>query len=135
MDDKKKKILLVDDDEDFVMMNEAVLENLGYRVDSANSAKEGLEKVKSFQPDIIILDLMMEHYDSGFTFSYQVKSNPETKHIPILMVTSVRRETNIPFDASTNEEKEWIKVDEFMEKPISPEDIASKVEQLLAAAK
>jgi CheY-like chemotaxis protein len=135
MNEAKKKILLVDDDEDFVMMNEAVLTNLGYEVESANTAREGLEKVKAFQPDMIILDLMMEHYDSGFTFSYQVKSDPETKHIPILMVTSVRRETNIPFDASTGEEKEWIKVDELIEKPISPEDIASKVEQFLAAAR
>lgn len=127
----QKKILLVDDDEDFTMMNRAVLVNNGYEVDSANNARDGLKKVKEFSPDLIILDLMMEHYDSGFTFSHQVKSTPETKDIPIIMVTSVRRETNIPFDAGTREEKEWIKVDEFVEKPINPEDLLALLEKRL----
>lgn len=121
----KKRILLVDDDLDFTSMNTAVLLNLGYEVDSAPTAAEGLEKVKEFKPDLIMLDLMMEHYDSGFTFSYRLKSNPETKSIPIIMVTSVHRETGLPFDAQTKEEKEWIKVDEFLEKPISPEDLSA----------
>ena len=126
-----KKILLVDDDEDFIMMNEAVLKNKGYEVQTASSAKEGLEKIKDFTPDLILLDLMMEHYDSGFTFSYQIKSNPKTKDVPIIMATSVRRETGMPFDASTHEEKEWIKVDEFLEKPISPEDLSATIEKYL----
>jgi CheY-like chemotaxis protein len=70
---------------------------------------------------------MMEHYDSGFTLSHRIKSNPETKDIPLVMVTSVRRETEMVFDASTKEEKEWIKVDGFLEKPISPEDLSAVV--------
>ncbi len=126
-----KKILLVDDDEDFIMMNEAMLKTRGFEVETANSAKEGLEKLKDFTPDLVILDLMMEHYDSGFTFSYQIKSNPKTSHVPLLMVTSVHRETGIPFDASTHEEKEWIKVDEFLEKPISPEDLSGIIDKYL----
>jgi len=126
-----KKILLVDDDEDFIMMNEAMLKTRGFEVETANSAKEGLEKLEDFTPDLVILDLMMEHYDSGFTFSYQIKSNPKTAHVPLLMVTSVHRETGIPFDASTHEEKEWIKVDEFLEKPISPEDLSGIIDKYL----
>ena len=126
-----KKILLVDDDEDFIMMNEAMLKTRGFEVETANSAKEGLEKLKNFTPDLVILDLMMEHYDSGFTFSYQIKSDPKTSHVPLLMVTSVHRETGIPFDASTHEEKEWIKVDEFLEKPISPEDLSGIIDKYL----
>lgn len=126
-----KKILLVDDDEDFIMMNEAMLKTRGFEVETANSAKEGLKKLENFTPDLVILDLMMEHYDSGFTFSYQIKSNPKTSHVPLLMVTSVHRETGIPFDASTHEEKEWIKVDEFLEKPISPEDLSGIIDKYL----
>jgi len=126
-----KKILLVDDDQDFLMMNRAVLENLGYSVEDACTAKEGMEKLQSFQPDLIILDLMMEHYDSGFSFSYRIKSNPKTAHIPVIMVSAVHRETSIKFDAQTREEKEWIKVDEFVEKPLSPEDLSAKVKKYL----
>ncbi|MCE1247938.1 MAG: response regulator [Firmicutes bacterium] len=122
-----KKILLVDDDQDFTMMNEAVLVNLGYEVATASSAQEGLDKLKEFKPDLVILDLMMEHYDSGFTLSHRIKTNPDTKDIPLVMVTSVRRETEMVFDARTHEEKEWIKVDGFLEKPISPEDLSATV--------
>ena len=127
----KKKILLVDDDQDFVMMNEAVLKNLGYEVDKAYTAADGLEKVKEFKPDLIILDLMIEHYDSGFTFSHRIKSNEETRDIPIFMVTSVRRETDIEFDAKTGEEREWIKVDEFLEKPVSQRDLSLMIKKYL----
>ncbi len=123
--------MLIDDDLDFTAMNRAVLENRGYVVDTASTAGEGLEKVEKFNPDLIILDLMMEHYDSGFTFSYKVKSRKNTRSIPIIMVTSVHRETGLPFDASTREEKEWIKVDEFLEKPISPEDLEATINKYL----
>ena len=128
-----KRILLIDDDQDFVEMNEAVLVNLGYEIDKAYTAKEGFDKVSEFKPDLIILDLMIEHYDSGFTFSYKIKTNEETKHIPILMVTSVRRETHMDFDSKTKEEKEWIKVDEFLEKPISIEDLKAVLNKYFKA--
>ncbi|MFP4499235.1 MAG: response regulator, partial [Vulcanimicrobiota bacterium] len=108
------------------------LENLGYRVETANGVDEGLQKLDRFKPNLIFLDLMMDHYDSGFTFSHKAKTNPATSNTPIVMVTSVRRETSLDFDAKTNEEKQWIKVDEFLEKPLSPQEIASTAEKYLS---
>ena len=59
-DRNKKKVLIVDDDADFVSMNKKVLERNGYEVSIAYNGKEGLERVDSDIPDIILLDMMME---------------------------------------------------------------------------
>ena len=66
---KKQKILLVDDDVDFIDVNKAVLENHGFEVVPAFSGREGLGKVRFEQPDLIVLDLMLERHDTGFAFA------------------------------------------------------------------
>ncbi len=65
-DKQKKKILLVDDDVDFLEMHSAVLENRGYQVVTARSSQECLDKLDEIRPDVVVLDVMMEQFDSGF---------------------------------------------------------------------
>jgi two-component system alkaline phosphatase synthesis response regulator PhoP len=125
----KGKILLVDDDPDFLEMHKAVLVNHGYEVMTATSAKEGLEKVRSEMPHLIVLDLMMEKHDAGFSFSKQIKSDPLFKSIPILMVTAVADATGYKF--SLEKDGYWMKTDEFLDKPVQPSVLLSKVEKLL----
>ena len=69
----KARILVVDDDPDFVEMHKALLENEGYEVFTASSGREGLDRVRTELPDLIILDLMMESHDSGFSFAREIK--------------------------------------------------------------
>ena len=125
----KGKILLVDDDPDFLEMHKAVLVNNGYEVMTATSAKEGLERVRTEMPDLIVLDLMMEKHDAGFSFSKQIKSDPLFKSIPILMVTAVADATGYKF--SLEKDGYWMKTDEFLDKPVQPSVLLDKVEKLL----
>jgi len=125
----KAKILLVDDDTDFLEMHKAVLKNHGYDVITATSGKEGMEKVRAELPDLIILDLMMEKHDTGFSFSQEIKKDPLFKKIPILMVTSVAEATGYKF--SLKEDGYWMKTDDFLDKPVKPDVLISRVEALL----
>jgi len=123
------KILLVDDDPDFLEMHKAVLRNHGYEVLTAMSGQEGLERVRAEMPDLIILDLMMEKHDAGFSFSKTLKTDPLFKRIPILMVTSVAEATGYRF--SLEEDGYWMKTDDFLDKPVLPAVLLDRVRRLL----
>lgn len=129
----KARILLVDDDTDFLEMHKAVLLNNGYDVLTATSSREGLEKVRAEMPDLIVLDLMMEQHDAGFSFSKQIKSDPLFKTIPILMVTAVADATGYRF--TIEQDGYWMKTDDFLDKPVDPKVFVGKIEQLLANRK
>ena len=126
---ERSKILLVDDDTDFLEMHRAVLENHGYDVITAINGKEGIERVRAEMPDLIILDLMMEKHDAGFSFSKNIKSDPLFKKIPILMVTSVAEATGYKF--SMKEDGYWMKTDDFLDKPVRPDVLIDRVQKLL----
>jgi two-component system alkaline phosphatase synthesis response regulator PhoP len=129
----KAKVLLVDDDPDFLEMHKAVLARNGYEVLTALNGREGLERVRTDLPDLIILDLMMEKHDSGFSFSKQIKNDPLFKKIPILMVTSVAEVTGYSF--SLEKDGYWMKADDFLDKPVMPDVLIGRVEKLLRKKK
>jgi two-component system, OmpR family, alkaline phosphatase synthesis response regulator PhoP len=125
----KGKILLVDDDPDFLDLHTAVLKNNGYEVFTATSGQEGLARVRTEMPDAIILDLMMEKHDTGFLFSQKIKMDPLFKDIPILMVTSVAEATGCRF--SLQDDGYWMKADDFLDKPVKPEVLLERLDNLL----
>src|SRR4030042_2863797 len=122
----KGRILLIDDDPDFLEMHSTILKNHGYEILTATSSKEGLERVRTEMPDLIILDLIMEKHDAGFAFSKTLKTDPLFKKIPIIMVTSVAQVTGYSF--SMKEDGYWMKTDEFLEKPVEPQKLIETVE-------
>jgi CheY-like chemotaxis protein len=124
-------ILIVDDDTDLLDSQKIYLEGEGYTVEVAISMEEGLEKLAGFKPDLILADLMMEHYDSGFVFCKRVKDQTNGKTIPILMQTGASREMGFSFDAATPEDRKWMKVDEVLNKPVPLEDLGAKIRQYL----
>ena len=127
--DKKTRILLVDDDVDFIDLNRAVLENHGFEVVVAFSGREGLDKVKFEKPDLIVVDLMMEKHDTGFTLAKTVKADPLYREIPILMLTAVAESTG--YDFSQDLDGYWMKTDDYASKPLLPEELLKRVEDLL----
>jgi len=129
----KGKILLIDNDIDFIEMNKAVLVHNGYEVCFAYNAREGYELVSLESPDLIVLDLMMEEHDSGFTLAKRIKQNPAMKHIPILMLTAVADRTGFQF--SQDRDGYWMKTDAFMDKPCPPKDLMVKIEAMLSQIK
>jgi DNA-binding response OmpR family regulator len=119
------KILIVDDDPDIVATVRIVLEREGYAVDSAPSMADGLVKLGESQPDLVILDVMMEEPDAGLLFARQVRRDGNA--IPILMLTSV----NLTLGLQIGKDEEIVPVDEFVEKPIDPTTLVEKVRWLL----
>ena len=129
----KTKILLVDDDVDFIDLNKAVLENQGFEVFAAFSGREAMDKVKFETPDLIVLDLMMEKHDSGFTFAKAIKADPLYKNTPILMLTAVTTETG--FDFSQEMDGYWMKTDDYASKPLLPDELVKRINDLLVKAR
>jgi CheY-like chemotaxis protein len=125
------KILIVDDDLDFVEISKFYLERQGYKIQSAPNAKEGWKRVEKEKPDLIIMDLMMEHLDAGMILSQKIKNHPQYSSIPILMLTSITRDTGLDFTPCTGEDFKKMKVDDFSIKPIKPKTLLEKVEKLL----
>jgi CheY-like chemotaxis protein len=128
LSNEQKKILLVDDDIDLLEQHKLVLEAHGYKVVIAESSKEGWEVFKAEKPDIAVLDLIMEEHDSGFILSYKIKRDEHGKHIPVFVLTSATYITGFKFGASTEEERDWIKCDAILNKPIVAEDLIQKIE-------
>lgn len=128
----KGKILLVDDDPDFLETHKAALLEQDYEVLTATSAREGLDRVRTSMPDLIVLELILEKHDSGFTFCKQIKNDPLFKRIPIIMVTAVAEATGFRFNME--EDGYWMKTDDFLDKPVQPDVLIEKIEALLRAA-
>jgi CheY-like chemotaxis protein len=124
-----KTVLLVDDDADFVGMNRLLLEERGYCVRVAYSAKECLAKVAAERPDLIILDMVMESPNDGFDVSRELRNSEYTKGIPLVMITSVN--DSIPFRIEPD--RTWLPVDAFIEKPVDPALLVSIVDRILKA--
>ncbi|MBM3307198.1 MAG: response regulator [Candidatus Eisenbacteria bacterium] len=128
----KARILIIDDNPGFVKMNTVALETAGYEVEAAYNSDEGYTKVEYGRPDAIVLDLMMERHDSGFTLARKLKTHPVYKNIPILMLTAVGEATGFRF--SMERDGYWMKTDDFADKPIAADELVRRIESLLAAA-
>ena len=128
----KKKVLIIDDNINFVKINSAVLVSGGYEVEAAFNAEEGFTKVEYGQPDAIVLDLMMERHDSGFTLAKKLKTHPIYKKIPILLLTAVGEATGFKF--SMESDGYWMKTDDFADKPIEPDLLLEKIAKLIKDA-
>jgi len=129
------RILIVDDDTDLIEGQRAFLEKSGYVIETALTVEEGLQKAKEKPPDIIIADLMMEHYDSGFVFCKKVRDLPGLGKVPIIMQTAAPRKVGFTFETGATPGREWMKVDEVLTKPVPLEHLLGKIEQCLSSSK
>ena len=128
----KKKILIIDNYIDFINQNKVVLEENGFEVMSASSSREGMEKVPFEMPDIILLELTLEKHDAGFDVAKAIKADPRFKGIPLLMVTSAAGETGCDFCQELD--GYWMKTDDFVNKPVTPEELIKRINILLEKA-
>ena len=125
------RILIVDDDADLTTAVKATLESKKYTVLTAADREEGMEKIKTERPDLIILDVVMVTWQDGFEMARELKKDPQFKDIPILMFTSIEDKTGIEFK-STAGDPTWLPVQGFLDKPVEPEVLLAEVEKLLA---
>ena len=128
-----KKILIVDDDPDIVESMKLTLEAYGYETFEASNGREGLQKVKEIHPNLIILDVMMDGDTEGFHVSYTLRTpDPEYapySKIPILILTAIGKVKQMSFSPETD--GDYLPVEDFVEKPISPHVLVEKVKKLI----
>jgi CheY-like chemotaxis protein len=128
------KILVIDDDPDIILSVRMCLEDAGHKVYEANNGTEGVEKMKSELPDLIILDVMMDTHTEGFQLALKLRSPDPTSefaefsNIPILMLTAIHSTTPLRFEPDID----YLPVELFVDKPIDPDDLLSKVEWVLS---
>ncbi len=124
------KILVVDDDPDILDAISMILESQDYQVFTARDGIEGLATLKAEKPDLMILDLMMPKMD-GFAVCKELQDPRWSKYkdIPILILTSVREEASSRrYELETGLE---LDVDDYVEKPMSPDILLERVQKLL----
>lgn len=124
------RILIIDDDPDITEAMTVVLENRGYEIESAADSSEGMAKLQANRPDMIILDVMMRTRQEGFELSRELKTNPDYKDIPILMLTAVKEKTGLDFKTTAGDDA-WLPVEAFLDKPVKPDVLLEKVQSLL----
>jgi len=115
------KILLVDDEPDFLSVIRMRLSNEGYNVICAAHGKDALDKIRIRRPDIIISDVMMPVMD-GVDFFQEIKSDPETKDIPFVVIT-VKDKLQESFKA--------VGIDDFIAKPFEMDELLGKIRKVL----
>ncbi len=121
-----KTILLVDDDEIFVEAVSAVLEGR-YRVITAANGTEGLARVREDRPDLIVLDVMMDHLSEGFDVARSLRNDPDLAGIPIIMLTGVDQVYNVRMEV----DESWVPCEKYLEKPIAPDELLAHVAELI----
>lgn len=122
-------MLIVDDDMEFVKLYSLFLKNKGLDVSAAYSASEALEVLESASPEVVVLDVMMEHFDSGFNVGKAIKE----KHpdLPIILMTAIGEETGLDFKPKNEEDRRLMNADVFLDKSSSPDDLLQKINELL----
>ena len=117
------KILVVDDDLDILVVMEILLSMKGFEVDVTPKWENTFEKIRTFKPNLILLDVLISGND-GRTICKQLKSDDDTKNIPIIMFSAH------PSAAATISE---YGADDFIAKPFDVSDLLAKVNSQLAA--
>jgi DNA-binding response OmpR family regulator len=133
MDGKTKGgILVVDDDTDLRRSLAAILGHHGYEVRTAKDGSDAMSVLESYQPDLVILDLMMNTDTEGFEVACALRANPRFANVPIIMLTcfleKVRAEGPDHFQKLLGEEwpANWL-----FEKPVDTAKLVRKIERLL----
>ncbi len=117
-------VAIIDDDPDILDASSLVLKSKGFDVVTATNPNDAYTIVMEKKPNLIILDVMMDEPDDGFYLAQKFRKEGITT--PILMYTSVSKAIGLDFGKN-----EMVPVDDFVEKPISPEELVSKVNNLL----
>jgi DNA-binding response OmpR family regulator len=127
------KILIIDDDRDFVNATKMILETKSYEILVAHDADAGMKIIESERPDLIILDVILKRLSDGFKLCYHLKHDPNYKNIPVIIITAITQKTGLRFSPKTD--GEYLEAEDLISKPIKPDDLLNKVENLLRIKK
>lgn len=119
----KPKILVIEDESDLLEVIQYNLEREGHKVIACRNGEQGLSRIRTDNPDLVILDLMLPGLD-GVEVCRRVKADPVTRAIPIIMVTAKSEESDIVLGLG-------IGADDYITKPFSPKELVARVKVVL----
>lgn len=125
-----KTVLVIDDDPEWC---DFVCRALGkaYLVEFATNAEEGLERARALQPSVIVLDVMMQGNQDGFSTLYDLKHTLETQDIPVVMLSSINEIAQTDFKEADIEKHLGVRPAAFIEKPTTFEHLLKVVTRLI----
>ena len=124
MSAKIKSILCIEDEPEMIDLMRLILGRRGFEVKGASGGIEGIKMIRQELPDLVLLDLMMPDMD-GWEVYQQMKADDKTKHIPVIVVTAKAQSIDKVLGLHI------AKVDDYLAKPFSPQDLLSSVEKVL----
>jgi DNA-binding response OmpR family regulator len=119
-----KMILCIEDEQEMIDLIRLILNRRGFEIRGANSGKEGLEIIRNDHPDLVLLDLMMPDMD-GWEVYQQMKADEATRNIPVIVVTARAQSIEKVLGLHI------AKVDDYIVKPFSPQELLSSVDKVL----
>ncbi|MFH0921168.1 MAG: response regulator [Fibrobacterota bacterium] len=123
------RILIVDDDTDFARAVQALLASKGHTVSHAPDGATGCRLAKAEKPDLCILDIMMTYDSEGLDVARRLSEDPETRRIPVLCITGIRKARDLPFSLAPD--ADWLPVKAVLEKPVKPDRLLKAVADAL----
>jgi DNA-binding response OmpR family regulator len=123
------KILIIDDDPDFNYVFQMVLEANDFEVDTATTPEEGINKVLSIEPDLVVLDVMMPTGYEGFDVAREIREKHNLTELPIVILTNVHNVREVPYRFAPDED--YLPVDVFLDKPVDPESLVDIIKEML----
>jgi len=120
----KNKILVVEDEESLLKLESILLSSKGYNVTGVMDGKAALKEVRLNRPDLVILDIMLPEMD-GFEVCRQIKQNPETSNIPVVMLTAKKNSQ----DLARGQE---VGSDAYITKPFKSSKVLDTIQELLS---
>lgn len=118
-----KRILIVDDYQSNVMLLKTILKDKNFMLDTAYNGNEALQKVDSFNPDVILLDIMMPGTD-GYEVVEKIRSKQQYSHISIVLITALNSERNVEKGLSLG-------ANYYLVKPFSVKELLSIVDKCI----
>ncbi len=125
MTEQIRRILCIEDEPEMIELIRLILGRKGFEVSGAAGGEEGIYKVKRDKPDLVLLDLMMPFVD-GWEVYQQMKLDDATKDIPVIVVTAKAQSIDKVLGLHI------AKVDDYIAKPFSPQELMNSVERVLA---
>ena len=125
MEQQEKKIVYVEDELEMIDLVKLILSRKGYNVIGAAGGREGLDIIREEIPDLVLLDLMMPDIE-GWDVYQQIRADEATKHIPVIVVTAKAQNIDKVLGLHI------AKVNDYISKPFSPQDLVASVERVLA---
>ncbi|KXK12820.1 MAG: response regulator receiver protein [Chloroflexi bacterium OLB14] len=118
-----KRILCIEDETEMIDLIRLILSRKGYDVQGATGGIEGIKQVRQTKPDLVLLDLMMPDMD-GWEVYQQMKADPATRDIPVIVVTAKAQNIDKVLGLHI------AKVDDYIAKPFSPQELLDSVEKV-----